>query len=225
MAKEPDDRWPTMAAFCAELEGCLRELRPGEEGTQIIVPPRARRHRGGPSPWPVLAAIVALLAIGAAVAALVLTGRSPGRGSGSPAAGAPVHLLATTAYDPYGTGGEHNELAHYATDGNGLTFWKTEHYDDAPSLAGKPGVGLVLDPGRAVALHAVRVTTTTPGFVAVVKGGNSPTSFTQDVSASQTVAGATRFTISGAAFRYYELWITRLGPGFVDARVNEVTAT
>ena len=225
MAKEPDDRWPTMAAFCAEPEGCLCELRPGEEGTQIIVPPRARRHRGGLSPWPVLAAIVALLAIGAVVAALVLTGRSPGRGSGSPTAGAPIHLLATTAYDPYGTGGEHNELAHYATDGNGLTFWKTEHYDDAPSLAGKPGVGLVLDPGRTVALHAVRVTTTTPGFVAVVKGGNSPTSFTQDVSASQTVAGATRFTISGAAFRYYELWITRLGPGFVDARVNEVTAT
>jgi hypothetical protein len=71
----------------------------------------------------------------------------------------------------------------------------------------------------------VRVTTTTPGFVAVVKGGDSPTSFTQDVSASQAVAGVTRFTISGAAFRYYELWITRLGPGFIDARVNEVTAT
>jgi hypothetical protein len=225
MAKDPHDRWPTMAAFCAELEGCLRELSPGEEGTQIIVPPRARRHRGGPSPWPVLAAVVALLAIGAVVAALVLTGHSPGRGSGSPAVRAPVHLIATTAYDPYGTGGEHNELAHYATDGNGQTFWKTEHYDDAPSLAGKPGVGLVLDPGRTVALHDVRVTTTTPGFVAVVKGGDSPTSFTQDVSASQAVAGVTRFTISGAAFRYYELWITRLGPGFIDARVNEVTAT
>ena len=70
------------------------------------------------------------------------------------------------------------------------TFWKTEHYDDAPSLAGKPGVGLVLDPGRSVALREVHVTTTTPGFVALIKGGDSPTSFTKDVSASQTVPGA-----------------------------------
>jgi hypothetical protein len=99
-----------------------------------------------------------------------------------------------------------------------------EHYDDAPSLAGKPGVGLVLDPGRVVALHDVGHDDD-PGFVAVIKGGDSPTSFTQDVSASQTVSGATRFAISGGVFRYYELWITRLGPGFIDARVNEVTAT
>ena len=88
-----------------------------------------------------------------------------------------MHLVASTAYDPFGTGGEHNELARFATDGNAQTFWKTEHYDDAPSLAGKPGVGLVLDPGRTVALHDVQITTSTPGFTAVIKGGDSPTSF------------------------------------------------
>jgi hypothetical protein len=70
----------------------------------------------------------------------------------------------------------------------------------------------------------VHVTTTTPGFVALIRGGDSPTSFTKDVSASQTVSESTSFAISGGTFRYYELWITRLGPGFVDARVDEVTA-
>ena len=225
MAKEPGDRFPTMAAFCHELETCLAELSFDVDGTQIIAPrPVARRH-GGLSPWPVLAALVALLAIGAIVAALVLTGHTPGRSKTPASGGSPVHLLATTAYDPFGTGGEHNELARYATDGNDQTFWKTEHYNDAPSLAGKPGVGLVLDPGRVVALHELRIRTSTPGFVAVIRGGDSPTSFTQDVSVSEPVADGTRFRTFGGSFRYYEIWITRLGPSFIDARINEVTAT
>ena len=146
-------RWRRSAQ---ELEACLRELGPARNGTQIIAPPTRADGVAVTSPWPVMASIVALLAIGA-----VGCGARPdraqlaGRGSGAPAAGAPSHCSRPRRYDPYGTGGEHDELAHYATDGNAATFWKTEHYDDAPSLAGKPGVGLVLDPGRAVALHAV----------------------------------------------------------------------
>ena len=225
MAKDPADRFPTMDAFCHELEACLSELSFDEDGTQIIAPPPvARRQRPRLSPWPVLSLLVALLAIGAVVAALVLTGHSPG-GGGTANGGGPIHLTAVTAYDPFGTGGEHNELAHLATDGDPNTFWKTEHYDDAPSLAGKPGVGLVLDPGRTVALHDVQIATSTPGFTAVIKGGDSPTSFTKDVSASQVVEDGTQFAVSGGAFRYYEVWITKLGPGFVNAAINEVTAT
>ena len=219
MAKDPADRFPTMAAFCHELEACLSELSFDGDGTQIIVPLQpARRHRPRLSPWPVLALLVALVAIGAVVAALVLTGHSPGGVGGTANSGTPIHLTAVTAYDPFGTGGEHNELAHLATDGDPDTFWKTEHYDDAPSLAGKPGVGLVLDPGRSVALHVVRIATGTPGFTAMIKGGDSPTSFTKDVSASQVVENGTEFTISGGAFRYYEVWITKLGPGFITPR-------
>ena len=105
------------------------------DGTQIIAPPpgaaaaRRRRRRGR-----VLALIVALLAIGAVVAALVLTGHTPGAAAAAArrAAAAPVHVTAVAAYDPFGTGGEHDGLAHYATDGNDATFWKTEHYYDAP---------------------------------------------------------------------------------------------
>jgi hypothetical protein len=133
-------------------------------------------------------------------------------------------LAAVAANDPYGTGGENDGLVRYATDGNDATYWKTERYFDAPSMD-KPGVGLVLDAGRAVALHDLTIATQTPGFVAVIKGGDSPTSFTKDVSASATVADGTRFTIAGGSFRYYEVWITRLGPGYSDAWINEVTAT
>jgi hypothetical protein len=76
-----------------------------------------------------------------------------------------------------------------------------------------------------VALHELRIRTSTPGFVAVIRGGDSPTSFTQDVSVSEPVADGTRFRTFGGSFRYYEIWITRLGPSFIDARINEVTAT
>src|SRR3954454_1244904 len=44
MAKQPGDRFPSMDAFCAELEACLRELRrddgfvAGDDGATLIVP-------------------------------------------------------------------------------------------------------------------------------------------------------------------------------------------
>src|SRR6478672_10519804 len=51
MAKDPADRYPSMDAFCAELEACLRELRrdvafvPGDDGATLVVPPAERRSR------------------------------------------------------------------------------------------------------------------------------------------------------------------------------------
>src|SRR5437763_392908 len=90
----------------------------------------------------------------------------------STGAGTPVHLAAVTAYDPFGSGGEHDDKAGLATDGDGASYWETEHYNDAPSL-GKQGVGLVLDAGRSVQLHAVGVSTATPGFVASIRAGDS----------------------------------------------------
>jgi len=42
MAKDPSDRFPTMADFGRELEACAGDT---EAGTQIIVPPKAARRR------------------------------------------------------------------------------------------------------------------------------------------------------------------------------------
>jgi hypothetical protein len=149
-----------------------------------------------------------------------------GGGSGGPPVGGAIRLTALRANDPYGTGakGEHDERVPFATDGKGATYWETEHYNDAPSL-GKPGVGLVLDAHKSVALHQIAIATSTPGFRAVIKGSDSPTSFSTDVSSSQTVADGTSFTLSGGKYQYYEIWITRLGSGYGDARINEVRAS
>jgi hypothetical protein len=153
-------------------------------------------------------------------------GGGGGGGGGRPPAGTAIRLSALRADDPFGTGtkGEHDELVPNATDGKGGTYWKTEHYNDAPSL-GKAGVGLVLDAHKQVALHQIAIATQTPGFRAVIKGSNSPSSFATDVSSPQTVADGTSFTLTGGPYRYYEIWITRLGPGYADARINEVRAS
>ncbi len=72
MAKDPEARFQTMAEFCAELEACLAEEQ-GTQGTQVIAPappPRrpARARRRGMSPWPLILVLLALIAIGGAVA-------------------------------------------------------------------------------------------------------------------------------------------------------------
>jgi serine/threonine-protein kinase len=228
MAKDPQDRFPTMADFCRELEACLAE----EHGaTQVIVAPaRRRRRRSGVSPWPLLLVLAALIAIGAAIAALVLhsgTGvfsihhaSPPGAGSGTP-----VQLTAVTAYDPYGSppGEEHNAQAPSATDNNGGTYWETEHYHS--DQLGKQGVGLVLDAKAPVQLQRLGIATATPGFTAEIRAGDVEGSFPDTVSSSQTVADGTQFAISGGQHRYYLIWITSLPPGGSSVRINEVKAS
>jgi serine/threonine protein kinase len=228
MAKDSADRFPTMGAFCQELDSCLAEEHQGTtQGTQAIAPPRARRR--GISPWPLVLVVLALIAIGAVLAVLIVRGIpswGPGSsgGRGGTGQGAPPHLKAVGANDPFGTNGEHDSIVGRATDGNVSSYWNTEHYDDAPSL-GKAGVGLVLDAGRSMQLHQIAIATSTPGFVATIKAGDTSTDFPHTVSPSQTVNDGTTFDISGGTYRYYELWITRLGGGYHEARVNEIRAS
>ena len=227
MAKRPEDRFQTMADFCRELEANLAET----QGQTVAAPalPRQKRapRRQGANPWPIVLALVTLIAIGGVIAYLVMqhnNGSSGGTTGGGGTGGSVPHLSATGAYDPYGTGGENDARAKYATDNNGTTYWETERYYNAPSL-NKPGVGLVLDAKSSVQLHQLGVATMTPGFTAVIRAGDSATSFPDTVSTSQTVQGNTTFTIVGKPHRYYLLWITRLGQNYNTARINEVKAS
>ena len=233
MAKDPADRFPTMVDFCRELDACLAEL--STAGTQVapaVVRTSHRARRRGASPWPLIVTVAALLAIGAVVAYLVLhgidTGSTTGNGTttGGSGSGTPVHLRGVTAYDPYGDQSEHNDAAANATDASPTTYWETQTYFDAPSL-GKPGVGLVLDAGTTVQLHQLGFATSTPGFVAQIKAGDSENGpFPDVVGASQTVPATGRITydIHGSPHRYYVIWITRLGPNYEKATINAVSA-
>jgi eukaryotic-like serine/threonine-protein kinase len=237
LAKNPRDRFPSMEAFAAELQASLAEPHngagPGDE--TIVVAPRRRKRppRASverPSVWPLillLAGLAVLAAIFAAAFAFngprkAIIGNLPG-GGGSSSSGKAVHLAGLTGYDPFGTGGEHDQDARLATDGQQGTFWETENYRSPLSAIGKPGVGLLLDAGRTRKLSQLTVTSTTPGFTASIEAGASPSGRLKHVSDSQTVGMSTKFTLHGADARYYVVWITDLGQN-TQVHVNEVTA-
>ena len=228
MAKQPGDRFGSMNEFVAELQACLEGLgRPDSDRTAIIPaavpPPRARSRTRRRRRAPLLVLALGLAAIAAAVAAY-LGLRDRGGGGGGGGGNAPIHLVASNAYDPGGDGQEHDELVRNATDGNPSTFWETERYN-SPIGDLKDGVGIVVDAGRAVKLRALTVASDTPGFVADVKAGASPTGPFDTVSDSQTVGGKTTFQLSvPSPEQYYLVWITRLAPGAPRTHISEVTA-
>jgi predicted Ser/Thr protein kinase len=229
MAKDPQARFQTMAEFCQELEACLEE----EQGTQVIAPVVAGRasrpRRRGMSPWPLILVLLALIATGAVVAYLVVHG-APNwgtTGGGTGGGGAALALKAVTAYDPFGRppGEENNAEAPNATDASASTFWATENYYATFAALRKTGVGLVLDAGKTVQLHQLGIATQTPGFTAVIRGGDSKSGpFPDYLSSPQQVADGTTFVLHGGKHRYFLIWITTLPPGLV-ARINDVKAT
>src|SRR5579884_700673 len=235
MAKDPADRFPTMADFYAELEGCLAELQgqtqvlPGRAPAAPPPPHAPRRPRRRASPWPIVLALALLICAGAVAAYFLPRSPSSGgtRGTHAPppsALAGTVPLRAITAYDPYGDHHEHDAAAPNATDGKPSTYWSTEHYRDAPSL-NKAGVGLVLDAGRSVQLRQLGFSTATPGFTAEIMGSDDRTNFNTVVTGPKVATSTTYYSIKpDAPYRYYLIWITRLGGGHDQAFINEVKA-
>lgn len=130
----------------------------------------------------------------------------------------PVNLSAIGAWDPDGDGQEHDIKASAAEDGDSGTYWPTETYVDGLQ---KPGVGLLLDAGRAVRLRRLVVTTDTPGYNALIEAGSASAGPFRPISRARTVATTTAFSLRARAKRYYLIWITRLDH---TAHVNEVRA-
>jgi hypothetical protein len=235
MAKDPDDRFPSMGDFVSELGSCLAGLGDvDDERTVISAPPVSPRVRRKRQPgrrrrrlWaPLLVLLVLLAAVGVGTAVYYAVRDTGSNGGANGGDGASVHLVATNAYDPEGDGQEHDEEVPNATDGNPATFWETEDYRGSVTFGNlKDGVGIVLDAGQAVRLPSLTVVSDTPGYVARVEAGASSNGPFSPVSSSQTVGGRTTFSLSvDPAQRYYLVWITRLAPGYPRTHVNEVTS-
>jgi serine/threonine protein kinase len=236
LAKSPRDRYPTMDAFAAELEACLAEVRAGyTDSNRTVVnaptvgptPLRRARARRRVTPVPLLVSLLALAALALIVVAAIAVQRDhsvlpDGSATNGGGDGGPVQMSATTAYDPQGDGGEHDDEASLATDGNPTTFWRTDRYASRSFGNLKTGVGLVLQKSGDKNVKTLTVTTDTPGFTAVVKAGGSP-SAARTVSNSEVVSGKTTFDLQDAVGPVFVLWITGL-PSDRVAHVNEVSA-
>jgi hypothetical protein len=241
LAKDPVNRFPSMAAFAKELRACLAEPEgtasplPAEDdlALTLVTPPAQaepapvrRRRSARRSRRPLVYALLAVVAAAVAFAAVVLLGgggHHGASGGGGGSSDTTVQLHALRGYDPEGDGQEHNEVAGLATDGSASTSWTTESYASTDFGGLKHGVGLLLDAGSSVKLAHVTVTTPTPGFTAEIQSGDSSSGPFAADSSSQTVAGTRTFTLNGATAQYYVIWITQL-PG-TRAEISDVTAT
>jgi serine/threonine-protein kinase len=227
LAKDPAARFPTMAALEEELEACLAEVRRGDDlgatGVLPVVKPRrapkqARRRRRF---WIPALLVVLVLAAAAAGAVFLLhdAGSPSGATGGTPAT---IVVKGVSSYDPYGDN-KVEDPGHVglATDGDQATAWSTEQYYDR--TLNKPGVGLVLDAGAPVEASSITVDSTTPGYQAVIRSGDSPSGPFVDASSSQTAGATTTWSLAGHEARYFLIWITNLG-NQESVKINEVTA-
>jgi eukaryotic-like serine/threonine-protein kinase len=220
MAKEPEDRFPSMEDLIGELEACLGEDG-SDEGATMIAPrprrPQALRRKRKVPVIPILLILLALTAL--AGGAYLLADTSPDVPAlvEEETPSAPVRLAGIGAIDPAGDG-EHDAEAPQATDGNSGTFWTTQTYQSFT----KEGVGLLLEANREAALSRLVVESDESGFPAKIRASSNRTGPFTDVSSEQTVGPVTTFAVDtdGKDYRYYLVWL-RLPDGG-RAHINEV---
>ncbi|MEO9175970.1 MAG: serine/threonine-protein kinase [Gaiellales bacterium] len=129
----------------------------------------------------------------------------------------PLVLSAATSYDPQGDGSESQYLTPLAIDADPTTAWKTETYKSSvDDLAGKQGVGLVLDAGQAVRATTLRLVTLEPGWqgrIFSTRAGTIPAQITgwTTISSVFTMNTTARtIALSGPPARFFLIWITKL---------------
>ncbi len=246
-SKDPDRRYDDMNDMLADLEGALEVevSRAGGshgEATTVLesVPTERRklltsRRVSVVGILLVLAATAAALIIAAATGGGGNHGNAGGGGGGGVVSGQEITVDKAIAFDPDGTGGEHDEDVGLATDGNPTgTGWSTETYDTGPavSLSGKPGVGLILDAGGPVAARSLQVRTAKSGWTAKIYGAvTGPPSGAPPGGGWAGLTGPVDVNDPAQTFqldatqesRYYLIWITSLAgdPGNYSVEIDD----
>ncbi|MGM0817843.1 MAG: protein kinase domain-containing protein [Actinomycetota bacterium] len=191
LARDPDDRYPDLAAFARALEpwaGAAPVIErepavPAPDDADDEAAPAGGLSRGfvrSERTWlaPVTALLVvaiALTAVGLAAGVLESTSvpalTATAVDEGGPAQAVPLDAEALTSFDPEdvegfvgGDGVENDALLANLVDGDPDTAWRTERYDDPAFGNLKPGVGVVADLGSPHALATAQVTTPTEGM-------------------------------------------------------------
>jgi eukaryotic-like serine/threonine-protein kinase len=246
--KDLAHRYVDVPSLIADLEETLaiEAARHGTstgEATAVIrtLPARARRRLPFRMRHSIsLAAVLALAAVAVAIVLLigdkaannVQRGTGPGRNAAPPPGTRVVSVPrgSAHAYDPFGGDGEHNDQASRVVDRDPGTAWTTESYRDGIDGANKSGVGIYVDAKPQVAAVGLQVQTPEPGFRATIyaaPAGPVPDSVPGGWTklASGTVnAGDKRFKLDtgGTPYRYYLVWITKLGDNSERAEISEI---
>ncbi len=233
LANDPDERHSSASALWADLESCPTgdevmapvHLTEGDDGS-------ARSFARAERSWMVPALLVSLVAVALGLAWLLIGGTEARRdfldlvdrvapGRTAPAAQAEpavIEPVAAEAFDPQGTGGEHNDEVPLAIDGDPSTGWTTEHYDSASFGGLKDGVGLIVDLGGSHTITELRITSPTAGWSGAVYVSDGDPSTLADwgepvASLPPAEAGTATIAVSEAEGSRVLVWLTDLGSG------------
>jgi serine/threonine protein kinase len=122
-------------------------------------------------------------------------------------------LTAIKDYDPFGNGEENPELVSKAIDRDSATAWRTVQYRGA-DLAGKPGLGLLLDLGETSKVNSVSIefSRAGQGVSIYVSGSQTPPLESSELLGQVAFSGNSQ-TIRNSnpkTGRYVLVWLTRL---------------
>jgi serine/threonine-protein kinase len=204
MARDPDDRYPSAAAFRAALLAAGRgapaeplSITPARaadgDATVATQAPRVADHTptGGPPAfvrtergWLVPTVVIVVVALALIIGGVLVAGGGgvpslPGIGGGgnnSPTATNSITLADAVAFDPPpGDGSENDADARNVKDLDPATFWQTQGYND-PAIKIKPGVGLYVTLAQATKLKTLKITSPTSGWAVQIYVADSPKS-------------------------------------------------
>ncbi len=201
MARDPDQRYPSAAAFRAALLAAGRgapapplsiaSSPPGAaDATVATHQPRQVDHTppGGPPTfvrtergWLVPTIVIVAVALVLIIAGVVVAGGGgvphiPGLGGGTdnPSASNAVTLVDAVAFDPPpGDGSENDGDAPKIKDGDPNSVWQTQGYNDS-AIKIKPGVGVYVTLAQAATLKTLKVTSPTSGWSAQIYVADAP---------------------------------------------------
>ncbi len=142
----------------------------------------------------------------------------------------PYEVIETTVFDPVDPGGGDNEeLAGRAADGDPQTAWTTEVYDDRHFGDDKEGVGLVFDLGEPREVRTVVIELTRGGIdVELYASDNLPLAIAGigawgETRAAQTDIRQTQpFSLNPTTRRYWMVWVTGLSPDSAGDYLAEI---
>jgi serine/threonine protein kinase len=198
--------------------------------------PRRRRR-------PTTGAVVALLVAAALVVAALLVastgiGRdlfssdgttiAPPTGDPSAPGSESIPIAEVSAYDPEGSGGgENDELAVLAADGDPATEWRSETYASRSFGNLKSGVGLIVEIGPSSTVSAVRVVSPVEGWAADVYVAEQPGSGVADwgppVGSVGDAPGTAEVELGEATGSWVLVWFTDLGTNGNRMAVGELS--
>lgn len=233
MARAPEDRYPSAAAFRGALlaidlsrvddEDHTSALEPADPtpvpGTEIGF---ARRERS----WLVPAAFILVIAITLGVVGVLVGTSDVGRdffgNGGTPAPAAkdqPVTFDTPSSFDPEGNDRAENDaelpLLH---DGNAATAWRTDRYNSSAFGGLKDGVGVVLPLTSASDLGTITVDSPSTGWQASVYLAEHPATTLAGWGKPVGELGAKHtLDLGGRRAGAVLIWITRLA---ADGRVS-----